>query len=158
MSEAVNPYTPPTGGADNPGKLPATDPTGAITPEVMNSLRGTRPWVIFLAILGFLFAALMGFAGLAMMASDGFGGSLPATFGLIYILLAVFYLFPSIYLIRYGGAIGTLLGGGGVPALERALGQQRSFWRLVGIMAVLVIGLYVLGILLVVVVGVSGLR
>jgi len=156
MNQGFNPYSPPTGGADNFGQMPATDPTGAITPAVMESLSGTRPWVIFLAILGFILAGLMVLGGLGIMVAGGLSDQLPGALGLVYIFLALFYLFPSLFLIRYGSAIGTLTSGGGVPALEQALAHQRSFWRLVGIMTALLMGLYALIIVIVVVVSIAG--
>ena len=71
-------------------------------------------------------------------------------------LLGVLYFFPSYFLVRYGSAIRRLVVGGGMPALSDALTRQKSFWRLSGIMALVLMSVYAVGIIVAIVVGVSG--
>ncbi len=134
-----NPYQAP-----NTGYLaPPPSGTGEVSPGVMEALKDTRPWVRFMAILTFVMTGLMMIGGLGIAALGRTGG--PAfNLGLAigYILMAFLYVFPGIYMYRYGTAIGHLQEGGGVPALEDAMRQQRSFWRFVGIMALVVVCIY----------------
>jgi hypothetical protein len=108
--------------------------------------------VRFLSILGFVGAAFMFFAGLAMLLGGGAmlfggqgdlaGGGMMAGLAALYMVLALVYILPSLYLFRYASAITRLTGGGGGDALVDALGHQRRFWRLAGILALVMMGVY----------------
>lgn len=155
----------------DPYAAPAAPGGGTYAPDVpqgaVEALRGTRPWVLLLSILGFLFAALVFFAGLAVMlgggaflmgveGGDAASGGMMFGLGLVYLLLALLYLVPSLYLYRYASRIARMLGGGGAAALVEALEQQRRFWRLAGIVALVMIVLYVVALVAVVLAGVVG--
>jgi hypothetical protein len=118
-------------------------------------LNQTRPWVRFLSImvyigaiftlLGGLMIILAGYAGALFGAgSEAFqqfpGGGF--ALGLVYLVLAVLYVPPGIFLSRYASAIKTLESTGTSMALENALKYQKSFWRYAGILTV--IGLIVM--------------
>ncbi len=78
---------------------------GAITDTVINALKKTRPWVLFLAILGFVGAALTLLVGIAVVISsmmignlDGmdaeiapFGSGMMIGVGVLYAAMAVIY-------------------------------------------------------------------
>jgi hypothetical protein len=130
----------------------------AVPSEVVELLRQTKPWVTFLAVLGFIATGLMVLGGLIITAAGGLGGqkgSFPAALGLLYVGLGIFYVFPSLFLLRYGNAIRELTVGGGVPALTEAIKQQKSFWRLVGIMTVVMMCIYALVLVGMVIFGVA---
>ena len=117
-----------------------------VSARSMDLLRQTRPWVLFLSILGFIVTGLMvlfgvGF-GLLGMAGGG-GSAVGAGMGLLYIAISAIYFFPALFLWRYGSRIGGLMAGGQVQDLENALEAQKSFWRFTGILMVVVIVLYV---------------
>jgi hypothetical protein len=145
-----DPYAPPVAPAGTEARTGSGVPEGAVT-----ALRGTRPWVRFLSILGFVGAGFMLLAGVAMLVTGGAlflaeeqapagGGGMMAGLSVLYIFLALIYVAPSLYLFRYASAITRLTSGGGGTALVEALGVQRSFWRLVGILAVATLVLYAL--------------
>ncbi len=128
--------------------------SGVITDSIVAAMRKTRPWVLFLAILGFIGAALTGFGGIAVLFSaimlgrmDGmdtgdmapFGSGMMLGMGVLYIVSAVIYFMASWYLLKYAGAIKRLLASLSVAELETALNQQASFWKLMGILALLTI-------------------
>jgi len=132
----LNPYRPPLShdGGDTP-----------VPPTIVQLLRQTRPWVTFLAILGFIGAGLMCLGGFAVMAIGSLGPKgLPWPIGFVYILMAGLYIFPSLFLFRYGVAIRELLDRDGMNALTEAIARQKSFWRLVGIATLVILCLYVL--------------
>lgn len=141
-----------------------------ITPTMVELLQATRPWVLFCSVLGFIGTGFMGLGALIMVGLTVFmgvvgtntvggelGGMEVAMFGglaLLYIALAVPYFFGSLFLLRYSSAIGRLGTDGDSHAMEDALLNQKSFWKLVGIMVITMFALY--GVILVgaVVVGV----
>lgn len=126
---------------------------GAITQNMIEALRGTKGWVLLMGILLFIGAGFMALTG-AMMLIGGAatsevpgGGAAVAGMGVGYLLFALLYLFPGLYLVRYSSAIGRLLASGQGHDLERALDSQRRFWRFVGVLALVMMGVAVIGIL-----------
>jgi hypothetical protein len=130
---------------------PATPPVVA-TPATLNHLRRAKPWVRFISVMTFIGAAFMMLGGLfiTLMGSSipGFseagipyvGGAL----GIVYLLLALLYLFPGLFLWRYANAIDSLLRNQQSVALEEAMKHQTSFWRFVGIMMAVILVIYLL--------------
>jgi len=160
---------------ENPDAMPVSEPGSAdvpptevhLTSNAQRYLDQTRPWARFLSIMTFLMAAFMTLAGIAMIlmgigprfipAGQGRFGSLGsvegATSGLFYIMLAILYLAPGVFLSRYASAIRVLEVTRSPQALEDALRSQKSFWRYIGILtiigliltaAVIVVGLILL--------------
>jgi hypothetical protein len=128
----------PVAGAGEPGAVPS---------EIVELLGQTKPWVTFLAVLGFVSTGLMVMVGLllavtmAMQPKQG----LPAAVGLVYVGIGVFYVFPSLLLLRFGTAIRRLMmsaPAGGIEALTDVVRRQKSFWRFMGICALVMMGIY----------------
>lgn len=143
-SSGLDPVTPPTG--------------GSISPGVLAALAGTKPWVRFCSIIGFIGTGLMVLGAFAMMLSGGFlaaSGSdagmpfagFPILLGVLYLVIAIFYFFPSLKLWKYGSHIAALLDSGTTADLEAALETQRSFWKFVGILVCVGIALYIVAII-----------
>ena len=112
----------------------------------MRAMSETRPWVTFLAVLGFIGAGFMVLAALVMVfaaPAEVPGGSF---LGLIYVIPAVLYGVGANLLYRYRASIASLQAGYGVEALENALEHQKSFWRFTGLTTAVVLGIYALGI------------
>jgi hypothetical protein len=129
-----------------------------VTAKIVADLASTRPWVLFLSILGFIFSGLMLLAGVVMMAlGAAASGGRTAVLGLIYVPLAVVYLFPSYFLLKYSGGIREFLTTRSAPEMEQAIQSQKSFWKFVGIFMIVVICLYILFIVIGVAVGMSGM-
>ena len=147
----TNPYAPPQAnvGDRTPGE-------GSITEEMISALRGTKGWVLLIGVLMFLAAALTSLGGIiamfgsAMMGAAGAKGGAPAGMfvgmGAVYLLMAVIYVFLGLYLVKYSSAIGRLIASGQAADMEAALQQQRKFWRLAGVLALIMIVFMVLGI------------
>lgn len=161
-----NPYQAPQmndpssmGGMGGPGN----GPNDAALMAILDSMKKTRPWVLFLAILGFLGAGGMVMLGLMMMAMGSAMSSLTkampgfgAWIGIFYIVLGGIYVVPSILLFRYGSSIGDFSrSGGSLDALAGAVQKQTTFWRFVGIGTAVLMGLYVVAIVIGVIVGVA---
>lgn len=143
--------------------VPGATAAGQVSAGSVQALRETRPWVLLLAILGVIVTGLMLLGGFGilvggMMTAGSAGGSamgLMAVMGVAYLLFALLYLYPVIKLFKYSAAISRLSRTGTVGDLEEALRQQRSFWRILGIVTLVVMALYVVMILVAVVGGAS---
>lgn len=122
--------------------------SGVVTDSIVASLSKTRPWVLFLSILGFVGAAFMALAAIPMLMGSAmmgnlegaeaelgmFGSGMMITMGVIYLVMAFIYVMASLYLLRYAGHIKRAVSSLEVADLEAALAQQASFWKLVGIL------------------------
>jgi hypothetical protein len=158
--ERPDPYRPPR--ADFPSR-PMGAASAAITRTMIESLVNTRPWVLLIGIVMIAGCVFMLFGGLAMFALGnigGFGGQelgpmAGAWVGAAYLLFAVLYFFPALHLLRYAGAI-KRIGPANPAAMEAALARQASFWRLVGMLTVLLIALYAVAIAVIVAMAVIG--
>ena len=144
----IDAYSPPQSNvADHNIKV------GAITEEMVNALRGTKGWVQLIGILMFIGAAFMVIGALGMI----FGGAMMASgapgmpqgmftgVGVVYLVMSVVYIFPATYLVKYGSAIGRLVSDGRAEDMEAALQQQQKFWKFVGVLALVMIVLMVIG-------------
>ena len=101
----------------------ATPPAlGPVTPAMVDHLRATKPWVRLCSILEFigtglllLFAAVLPFVGALSRDMGPLGGGL---LSVMYLLLGCIYFFPSLFLFRYAGAIGSLVATGVMSAFK----------------------------------------
>lgn len=148
MNPPYDPYRPPAAPLDGPPAI--TPSTTDVPPGIIALLAQTRPWVKLMAVLCIVGAVLM---VVAMLVGFTLGSRGPirteALVGLLPIsLLLLLYVPPALFLWRYAAGIRQLESDRSFPALERAVLNQKSFWKYVGILAVVVIGLYAVGFLL----------
>ncbi len=119
-----------------------------VTPLMIEHLQATKPWVRFISIIMFISVGLMFLGGVLMMfmpsPMGGRGPQFGPIFGIVYFLLGGLYLAPAFFLYQYASAIQDLLRGGGDVAMETALGSQKSFWRFVGILTLVILCIYAL--------------
>jgi hypothetical protein len=123
---------------------PPPESHGPITPLMVEYLRETKPWVRFMSVIMFVMVGLILIGSVFMLLIPA-GGIFLA---LIYVAMGVLYLFPAYFLHQYASAIRSLERGGGDVAMEDALRSQKSFWRFVGILTLIIMVIY--GIILVV--------
>jgi hypothetical protein len=146
-----------------PQSPPAFQGGQGVSPMIIETLTRTRGWVRFFSILGFIACGLLALGGLGivMLGESTFGsgygygpdrGTL-ILIGLLYLGGAVLYFYPSLRLTQYANRISTLEQSHSEQDLLSALEMQRSFWAMVGIMAIVTISIY----LLVIVVAIGGL-
>ena len=134
-----------------------------MTNPMIHSLGSTRPWTKFLSILGFITVALSFLMGISMIFIIGFvpqpKGVPTGLVGIIYVLLSLVYLFPSIYLFKYSSSIARFLNSKREIDMESALGYQKSFWKFTGIVGCIMIVIVILGILAAIIIPlVAGIR
>jgi hypothetical protein len=148
-----------------PGTTPPTgSPAMAATPAVLayqgiaspgevfassraiDMLRGTKPWVRFLSIFAFVIGGLMivGGASMSLMLSRGGGPGIRSAIigGGAYLVFGLIAIVFGLYLFRFASSIAALLVTNHSEHLEKALEAQRSFWRLAGIMTIVLLVLY----------------
>lgn len=134
------PLDPYTGGGDSGWDH------GPVTETMIECLSETGPWVTFMAILMFLSAVMMAFLAVFGMGVAGEAGISAMVLFIIYALIGVLYLVFALQLFNFGRAAREVREGGGTPSIEEALRYQLSFWRLLGIVTLVWLGLAVLGI------------
>jgi len=133
--------------AENPvygeGPVPA-----AVSHRVTLALGQTRPWVRLVSVLMFLGGAL-GLLGslITLVAGPPVGVPGGGAMVLVQFLMCVFYFFPAWFLYQYAGAIAAFLKEGEVAELETALERQKSFWKFIGVTALIGLVLGLVGIL-----------
>lgn len=135
---------------------PSASPSGSMTPAILQSLAGTKPWVRLCSVMGFIGAGFMILGGIVMMVSGAALGlsnqqtaglaGMPVVIGVMYLVFSLLYLIPSIKLWKYGSAIYRLLSTNSVADLENAMEQQRGFWKFVGIMILIMLVFMVVAI------------
>lgn len=134
---------------------------GVVHAEVVLTLQRTKPWMLFLAILGFIGCGLMIIGGIGMLVAGAVTGSrassnMPfpgffAVIGVLYLAFAVFYLLPCIRLAKTCSAITRLSTTSSNEDLIACLEQQRKFWKFIGVLTVIGIAVYLLFIVFAVV-------
>jgi hypothetical protein len=156
------PYAPPAAPAGPPQMGYASGASSGVSDLVLEMLRQTRPWVIFLGILSFIGCALVLFVGVGtaivgLVAASATRSPATALLGLVYIPLGLVYLYPGLKLVKYGSAIGRLMETRAMADLEDAMLQQKSMWKFSGIAAIVVIVLYIFLFVVVIGAGVAGM-
>ena len=123
-----------------------------VEPAGQEYLKETAKWSRFLAIVGFVMTGMIVLAAL-------FAGSLVSALSVTtpelalfpsagltftYLLVAAFYFFPCLFLFQSSQKLMAALQSGSSEELTRALEKLKSFFRFVGILTLVVIGIYAL--------------
>jgi hypothetical protein len=151
-----NPYSPPADLGAGARSAPIAPAPGGPSANAVDLLRRTRPWAMFLAILGFIGGGVMALAtlfmgiGAAAGASDFGGGGdtgIVVALAAFYAVAAAMYLFVSVLLFKFGRAIGYLVQFNRNDELEEALDAQRRFWKAMGVIAIVTMALMVVAMI-----------
>jgi len=147
----INPFASPR---EAPAETPVATGSGGegvISPQMIQALAQTRPWVLFLSILGFIFAGLIalgsliwGIMTLVAIAAVGIVGVAVFLSALVTGAAAALYFFAAYHLNTYATQIAKFLKTKNSADLDRAMVAQKSFWKLVGMVTAIVVGIYVL--------------
>lgn len=116
-----------------------------VSPNTVNLLTQTRPWWRFFSVLMFIAVAFGGIALLGALgnaAQVGVGGAImiPLLMGLFGLAI---YLFIAIKLWSSANSANRLAQTNSVADLEAVLEQQRSLWKMMGILTIIFIVLYI---------------
>jgi hypothetical protein len=132
------------------------------TPVMVEHLKNTRPWVLFLAIMmivgcGFLViaglfvllsGALMGIASRAYDFGDLNMGAVLGLIGVFYLFLPAIYVAPIIFLFKFASSVSQLVKAGGAQHMETALRYQKTFWKYMGILTIVMIGVAIFAVII----------
>ncbi len=138
-----DPYQPPNA---NPDRNCADDsPVSAV---VVEHLRGTRPWVRFCSLAGYITSGFL--ILIALITLRAMAGRFPVhhllLLGLFFLILAVLFLIPSLWLSRYEKSITRLTVSNRIEDLEQSIAHQRAFWKQMAIMILVVLVIYLITI------------
>ncbi len=133
----------------------------SLSPNAIAFLKETRKWANFLSILGFIGVGLMVlfglFAGTIFSAVASQMGSpvagMPGFMGVFYIFIALLYFFPLLYLYKFASKMKIALNTGDNATLEASFENLKSHYKFIGILAVIMLGFYVLAALFGVIAG-----
>lgn len=142
--DAPNPPAAPSGrpAALSSGSQPAVQP---ITPLVAQHLLATRPWVLFVSIFGFITCGLLlvgslGLIAVSLARSPRFEFPVVSG-GLLYVVPSVLYAVAAWLLYKYAAAIKRYRDSRSSRDMEATLGSQKSFWKFMGIVTIIVLGI-----------------
>ena len=140
----TNPYQPPS--TAELGSH-SSEPT-SVPPLVVEHLRCTRPWVRFCSLAGYTTSGFLVIIALFTLRSMIGNWPIDKTILLsgFYLVLAILFIIPSLYLSRYEKSITHLLVSNRLEDLEQALADQRSFWKQMALMILLLVVIYLLTI------------
>lgn len=141
-----------------------------IDATIKNYLSETAKWGRFLSILGFICCGLLILLGLffgtffsRFSSGSAYGVNSPYATGYVagmiwvfYLLAAILYFFPCLFLFRFSGKMKKALAANDQVDLTGAFQNLKSLFRFVGILTIIVLGLYVLGIVAAILVGTAG--
>lgn len=133
------------------------EPTGIVlNEEAQYYLQKSGDWARFLGIMGFICAGFVLIAALFMgsifsmmsaFQASPFPAGMGGLIGGIYVLLAIFYFFFSLYLYQFGNKIKSGIGYSDPIQVTHALSKLKSFFKLVGITTIVIIAFYILVII-----------
>ena len=133
-------------------------PYGPVTAPMVTHLHAMRPWLLFLAIMGFIgtvllvgMALLMAVMGASIFAADGKMTSRQGMVAglvacLVYLAVGALYGFWSLLLLSSATAVAAMTRAASVEeltaAMELTLTRQRRFWKVTGIAVIVSLVVY----------------
>ena len=125
-----------------------------LSDDALRQIGQTAKWAQFLAIIGFVFTALIVVAGLFMgsfmsvfreMSGNTQMPHMPfMALSVVYVIMGGVYFIPSWFLYKFSTETRKALLGNNEEILTQALANLRRTFKFLGIMTIVVIGLYVL--------------
>ncbi len=125
-----------------------------VTPEGVIHLASIRKWTLFLAIMGFIGSGFLLLTGLFfglfskfVPSSDGLGQLPGLLIMVLYVIIAILYLFPSLFLLKFSSRVKQALAQPLPETLAEALQYLRFFFTFFGAMAILAVCVMILGVI-----------
>jgi hypothetical protein len=168
MVDDMNPYQSPQSPVD-----PAANSAGRLTDTMIRYLKGVSPWLRFIGIVGFISCGMLVLSGIIFLValpamsslwdsieeletySDVLGAAFGVTMGLYFVIAAVLYFFPSLFIYNFGSKIRSYLQSGTDQDLEEAFKNNKSFWKFVGILTIIALAFIPVMFIVLIIVGVA---
>lgn len=134
----------------------------SLSPDDADQIHATAKWARLVAILGFVFLGILLIVGLTMgsflgrvlaMNAAMTGQVMPfdptmigLLYGVVFLVAVVIYFFPTLFLYQYATrTLRALRGGFDAQQFSQGVGAQRSFFAYIGILMIILVGLYAIG-------------
>ncbi len=127
-----------------------------LNPQILGYILSSAKWGTFLSIMGFIGTGLMAIVAIGMMfigSNDLFPGVGQGLMGVVYLLLAALYFFPSLYLFQFSSKTKSAIKTGAESSLTEGFRQMSLMYKFVGISTIVVLSLYVIIIVGAIIVG-----
>lgn len=133
-----------------------------VSSAILGFLKETSTWTYFLSILGFIGIGLMLLFGVFFSVVMGLiSGGNPYDnlgmdmqyFGLIYIVLALLYFFPVLYLFNFSRKTKLALKTNNNDDLTTAFSNLKSHYKFMGVFTIVVISIYILAFVIAMIAG-----
>lgn len=143
------------------------------TSEAQSFLRETAKWAKFIAIIGFILVGLYvimalvmfamggtmaaasqdleGIEGMEGMGAGGMMGAIGAAGGIIYLLVALLYFFPMLYLYRFASKAQFALNNNNTEQLTSSMENLKSHYKFMGILMLIAVIFVALGFLIMII-------
>ncbi|MEO9483730.1 MAG: DUF5362 family protein [Ekhidna sp.] len=121
-----------------------------LTKADKNNFLETAKWGKFLAIVGFVMSGLMILAGFFIMGAGSMIDEMPfepGAFGIIYILISLIYIFPSLYLFRFSSQMQRSIREQSQHQCSEAYNNLRRLFVFMGVFTIIMLSIYALAIL-----------
>lgn len=122
-----------------------------VTEASKNALLQTAKWGKFLSVVGFvmcgmcvLFAIFFSFFMSGLMEAQGMGSLFGGAYLILYLLFAVLYFFPCLYLFRFSVKAKDALTINDSNILSDSFNNLRMAFQFVGILTIVMLALYAL--------------
>ena len=133
----------------------------SVDAQARSFLSETAKWGKFLAILGFILCVFIVLAGVLVATNyEEFDKAInpvkemgPAV-GIVYVVGAIIYFFPCLYLLRFSNQTKTALASDDQTKLTSAFKNLKSMFRFVGVLTIIVIAIYIVAAFVVATTGV----
>jgi hypothetical protein len=126
-------------------------------------LRESSKWAKFLSVVGFIFCVILVLIGVFFGSIISFMGQQynttpsplpPAMMGImmaiIYILIAIIYFFPCLYLFKFSTRMQVALRNNDQNQLTSSLASLKSYFKYLGILTIIALSFYLLAIVFVI--------
>lgn len=149
-----NPYQAPSAAPQAPVAQDYTVQQVELSPRLVDLFRRTKGWVIFVGVMAIilgLLAILGGVAMLILMSSSSpelqeiYGyGSIIGVIGVGYLVVGALSIFIGARLCGYAASINRLQTTSSMQNAETAVDRQRAVWKLIGVLAAVLILMMIL--------------
>ncbi len=134
-----------------------------LTQADKNNFLETARWGKFLGIVGFIMSGFIVIGGLSFITGafvgadfDDMYAEIGGAMGFFYILIALLYIFPSLYVYRFSTQIQDGIKTNEPSKCTEAYNNLRKLFLFMGVMTIIALGLYVLAIIFMVMGGLMG--